>query len=57
MCGENFKTGGLIAMRYDLRDMTRGNLWTNILEQIDRKEKQSTHDNHDAINREVRDLQ
>lgn len=29
----------------------------NILEQIDRKEKQSTHDNHEAINREVRDLQ
>ena len=29
----------------------------DILEQIDRKEKQSTHDNHDAINREVRDLQ
>ena len=29
----------------------------NILEQIDRKEKQSTHDNHDAINREMRDLQ
>ena len=31
MCGENFKTGGLIAMRYDLRDMTRGNLWKQIL--------------------------
>lgn len=29
----------------------------DILEQIDRKEKQSTRDNHDAINREVRDLQ
>lgn len=29
----------------------------NILEQIDRKEKQSTRDNHEAINREVRDLQ
>lgn len=29
----------------------------DILKQIDRKEKQSTHDNHDAINREVRDLQ
>ena len=29
----------------------------DILEQIDRKEKQSTHDNHEAINREVRDLQ
>lgn len=29
----------------------------NILEQIDRKEKLSTRNNHDAINREVRDLQ
>ena len=29
----------------------------NILKQIDRKEKQSTRDNHEAINREVRDLQ
>ena len=29
----------------------------DILEQIDRKEKQSTRDNHEAINREVRDLQ
>ena len=29
----------------------------DILEQIDRQEKQSTHDNHEAINREVRDLQ
>ena len=28
---QEFKTGGLIAMRYDLRDMTRGNLWKQIL--------------------------